>query len=243
MRLGGLEFKPGRWPTLITVVLLGLLVSLGNWQLQRAEQKRALLAAYESARPDTTIRLQPGMPVYAGLAYQHAVGTGHYDATHQFLLDNRIHEGRAGYHVLTPFVLNGSKRAVLVNRGWLPLGASRERLPEIAIGAEDRTIQGRVRLLPERVFTLGEEQPRRGWPYRIQRVRTDALAGELGYSLLPFVLLLDPDQPQGYVRDWRPFPSRFGPQRHIGYAVQWFGLAVALLVIYLIVNIRKVESS
>ena len=66
-----------------------------------------------------------------------------------------------------------------------------------------------------------------------------ALAQELGYALLPVVLLLDPDQDQGFARDWTPL--QFGPERNVGYAVQWFGLAAALLVIYLVVNTRKLN--
>jgi surfeit locus 1 family protein len=86
---------------------------------------------------------------------------------------------------------------------------------------------------------LGDEEPRQGWPYRIQRIQLERLAQELGYPLLPVVLLLDGEQSDGFVRDWHPLA--FGPERNVGYAFQWFGLALALLVIYIVVNTRKAD--
>ena len=87
---------------------------------------------------------------------------------------------------------------------------------------------------------LGEQEPRQRWPYRIQRIHIPALSAELQRSLLPFVLLLDNEEPDGYLRDWQPLVG-FGPERNVGYAVQWFGLAAALLIIYLTVNSRRVD--
>ncbi len=240
MRVGSLEFSPSIWPTVITLCLLGVLLSLGFWQLDRAQQKRALLARYASGGSQAALRLRPGLSSFEGLAYQRAEAAGRYDSAHQFLLDNRTHEGLAGYHVLTPLVLDGSSQAVLVDRGWVPVGASRDRLPDVAVGEAPREVRGLLRLPPKRVFMLGEEEPRRRWPYRIQHVAVPALEKELGYPLLPVILLLEPQAPDGYVRDWRPL--HFGPERNIGYAVQWFGLAAALLVIYLVVNTHRIDN-
>ena len=237
MRFGKLEFRPGLWASLVTLLLLGLLISLGFWQLDRAEQKRALLAGYNTDRDATVIQLEPGLQSYRDFNYQIASAAGRYDPDRQFLLDNRTHNGRVGYHVLTPFVLRESGAAVLVNRGWIDLGGTRDQLPDPAADSSARAILGRIKLPASDSFTLGEEEPRTGWPYRIQRVDMERLAQELGYPLLPVLVLLDPDQDGGFVRDWEPL--RFGPERNVGYAVQWFGLAAALLVIYLVVNTRK----
>jgi len=240
MRVGKLEFSPGLWASVVTVLLLALLVSLGFWQLERAEQKRALLSGYHDAPGGAVIELEPDVRSYADFDYQFASATGRYDPARQFLLDNRTHHGQAGYHVLTPFLLREGGVAVLVNRGWVALGSSRNELPDPAVDADRRTIRGRIKVPASDAFTLGEEEPRTGWPYRIQRVDTEVLARELGYALVPVVLLLDPDQDQGFVRDWTPL--HFGPERNVGYAVQWFGLAAALLVIYLVVNTRRLKD-
>jgi len=241
MRFGSLEFAPGRWPTVITLVVFGLLLSLGFWQLDRAADKRALLAQYHAGAGAAPLRLDAKLHSVEGLQYQLASATGSYDAAHQFLLDNRTHNGVAGYQVLTPLRLKRGAAAVLVNRGWVPLGTSRDVLPPIPVDGTERTVTGRISQPSLKGFTLGEEQPRRGWPYRIQRTDIDRLANELGYPLLPLELLLNPDQPDGYVREWHPLT--FGPERNVGYAVQWFSMAAVLVIIYLAVNLQKKGTS
>ncbi len=240
MRIGRFEFTPGRWPTIATVVMFVFLVVLGFWQLDRAEQKNTLLAQYGEEQDQTVLRLEASLKSIDGLNYRSAVVTGHYDDHHQFLLDNRTHAGRAGYQVLTPFVFHDSRVAVLVNRGWVPLGQSRDILPDITVPEQRQQILGRLKMPPEKVFMLGEEDPRQDWPWRIQRIRIETLSAELGRPLLPIVLLLDAEEPEGYVRDWKPMTG-FGPERNIAYAVQWFGLAITLLIIYLVVNTRRVN--
>lgn len=241
MRFGRLEFTPGRWPTIVTLLVFALLMSLGFWQLNRADQKRALLARYHSGAHATVVRIDARVKFAQGLEYETASATGSYDAGRQFLLDNRTHDGVAGYQVLTPLKLGGGDVAVLVNRGWVPLGASREVLPATPVGGDRRTVIGRIKVPSLKGFHIGGEEPRRGWPYRIQRVDTGKLSKELGYRLLPLELLLDPSQPDGYVREWHPLT--FGPERNVGYAVQWFCMAAVLMVIYLMVNSRKAGDS
>jgi len=241
MLIGSLEFTPGRWPTAVTLILFGILIALGFWQLDRAEQKRALLDQFGGGQKETVLQLEADLKSAAGLNYQNAVVTGHYDSGHQFLLDNRTHAGRAGYQVLTPFLIRDSDVAVLVNRGWIPLGTSRDRLPKVTVGEDRQQLSGRLKIPPRKVFMLGEEDPRQGWPWRIQRIRIKALSAELGRPLLPVVFLLDAGQADGYTREWRPLAG-FGPERNIGYAVQWFGLAAALLIIYLSVNTRRTKG-
>ena len=126
MRFGKLDFSPGLWPSVITLVVLGILIALGFWQLDRATQKRILLAGYTVNPNATVVQLEPDLQSVTDLRYKFASATGYYDAKHQFLLDNRTSHGRAGYHVLTPFKLRESQVAVLVNRGWIPMGVSRE---------------------------------------------------------------------------------------------------------------------
>jgi surfeit locus 1 family protein len=241
MRMGSLEFRPGRWPSLITLILFGILMSLGFWQLDRAAQKRTLLAAYDGGGDDTVVQIDAHSGALAGMQYRFASANGRYDPAHQFLLDNRTHQGVAGYQVLSVLRLADGEKGLLVNRGWIPLGASREHLPELPLNDDWRQVVGRIKHPSSAGFRLGEEQPRNRWPYRIQFLDLERLAGELGYPLLPLVLLLNPDQTDGFVREWNPLT--FGPERNVGYAVQWFGLAAALLVIYIFVNLKQAGES
>lgn len=238
MTFGRWRFSPGLWPTLVTILLLGILLSLGFWQLDRAEQKRQMIAAYDAqGRERSRLLLKAATRIGPEFEFRSAQTAGRYDGAHQFLLDNRTHNGQAGYEVITP-LLTGEGGAILVDRGWIPLGESRDRLPSVAVDDGPRLLTGRIKLPPSRVFTLGEEQPRSEWPYRVQRVDAERFARELGYPVSGYTLLLDADVADGYVRDWKPVQG-FGPERNVGYAVQWFGLAAALLAIFLVVNLRK----
>jgi len=239
MRFGSIEFSPSRWPSLITLIMFGILMSLGFWQLDRAEQKQLLLDDFQGGSDSSPFRLDETIKSFEDLQYQFASAVGSYDAERQFLHDNRIHNGVAGYQVLTPLRLKGSNLAVLVNRGWIPLGASRSQLPDVPVSEDEREVIGRIKQALLEDFRLGEEEQRRGWPYRIQHIDTNLLADELGYRLLPVVLLLEPGASDGFVRKWHPVT--FGPERNVGYAVQWFGLALALAIIYMAVNIRRVK--
>jgi len=241
MRFGSIEFTPSRWPSLITLIMFGILMSLGFWQLDRAAQKEALLGEYRGGGDHAPFRLDETIKSFDGLQYQVASAAGRYDAGRQFLRDNRTRKGVAGYEVLTPLRLQDSELAVLVNRGWVPLGASRSQLPKVPVSEDRREVIGRIKQVSAEGFRLGEEELRERWPYRIQHIDTDYLENELGYRLIPVVLLLDPDEPDGFVREWHPLT--YGPERNVGYAVQWFGLALALAIIYLAVNLHRVEKS
>lgn len=240
MRLGAVEFRPGALPTLVTVVLFAGLVGLGLWQLSRAEQKEALLAQWQARRDGPP---QPLAKVLAGEAarFTPVAASGRFDPSHQFLLDNRIRNQRAGFHVLTPLRLAGSERAILVNRGWVPMGDGRSDLPEIPAPKGPVRITGSLAPPPQTGIRLGAPDPGQGrWPKVIQHMEPARVGEQLAYPVASRVIRLDPGSPHGFERDWGP-PVRFGPDRHIGYAVQWFALAAALLVIYLVVNCKREE--
>lgn len=244
VRLGRYEFRPGLWPSLIVTALLVLLIGLGFWQLDRAEQKRALLQGFKDRPAEAAIRLHAGLEPRPEWRYRQTYARGTYDAAHQFLLDNRVHQGRAGYYILTPLRLANSDSMVLVNRGWVPQGRTRADLPELPVKSQGTvTVEGVIDFPAKNAFTLGEGEDRAsGWPKVLQRVRYDLQASQLNSELLPLVVLLNPDQPDGFVREWTPIRT-FGPARHIGYAVQWFALAVALVILFFWSVKRPVEEA
>lgn len=238
--MGGYEFRPATLPSVIGLLLLALLISLGFWQLDRAAQKQALLQAYGDRPTGAAIRVDEHFALGPDWRYRRAQVIGSYDHVHQFLLDNRVQQGRVGYHVLTPLRLAQGDAVVLVNRGWVPQGATRTNLPPLPTpGDAELSIEGLIDFPPQKVFVLGEGEDRDpGWPKVLQQVRLDLHAQQLGVRLLPMVLLLDKDQPGGFVRDWNPVVV--GPERHVGYAVQWFALAAALMILYVWVNLKRI---
>jgi len=227
-------------PSVVGLLLLALLISLGFWQLDRAAQKRALLQAYDDRPTDAAIRVDEHFALGPDWRYRRAQIIGSYDHAHQFLLDNRVLQGRVGYHVLTPLRLAQGDAVVLVNRGWVAQGATRADLPPLPAPADaELSIEGLIDFPSDKVFVLGEGEDRDpGWPKVLQQIRLDLHAQQLGVRLLPMVLLLDKDQPGGFVREWNPVV--IGPERHVGYAVQWFALAAALVILYVWVNLKRI---
>ncbi len=241
MIIGPLEFRP-QWPiTLLTLVVAGLLGSLGNWQLERASEKELLLAQRERYADATPVSLTGEMADPEALRLRPVQSRGSYLPERQLLLDNQIENGRVGYQVLTPFVLEGGDTAVLVNRGWVPMGATRQDIPAIAVGAELRGIEGLANNPPQVGMRLGSGADQGFWPRVIQYVDPEELAWVLRRPLLPIVVQLDPTEADGYVREWKVVS--FGPERHRGYAFQWFSLMAAVVVLYLALNLRRRKQS
>lgn len=221
-------------PTLLVLCLLPVLVSLGVWQLGRSQEKQLMLDQ-QALRADQkklllTIDSEDDPD---SLRYRRVTVAGAYDTKHQFLLDNQIVAGRAGYYVMTPFILAGLGKAVLVNRGWVPLPRERSDLPVIKIKQNESSIKGRINNFPVVGIKLpGVEIPAEGWPSVIQLVEPEILAEKLGYPLFGFQVELDNQQANGYWRDWKT-RVLITPEKHFAYAVQWFGLAITLLVLFI----------
>ncbi len=248
MDFGRFQFRPNWWATSATLVGLGLLCSLGFWQLDRAEQKRALRATYEerSTLPPLSLNRvreeRSQDELMAGRAMQ---ARGVYDGAFQILLDNQVVAGAVGYLVYTPFRLEHEEVWVLVNRGWVAAGPDRRVVPNVAMGTPGVvvTLRGQARPAPAVGFVLGNPvlEPLAPGTYRIPVIDLARLSEQSGRHLLPYVLELDPAAPDGFMRQWRA-PGA-GEARHLGYAFQWFALAVALIFIYLFVNLRKEGAS
>lgn len=225
------SFKPGLGISLLFVSIFTLFMGLSLWQFQRAEQKTALMTAREQRGQDAPVRLDGAAADVESLRYRRVEAEGEYDAAHQFLLDNQLHEGQPGYQVLTPLRLAGGG-AVLVNRGWLPLGADRNRLPEVNLVNPRVRVTGVVDHFPRVGLKLqGAEIPGPGWPARVQVAEPQPLAERLGYPVLPYQVLLDPTAEQGYVRAFRA-PS-LAPEKNRGYALQWLLFAAVAAGFYL----------
>lgn len=212
----------------IAVVWLAL-IALGTWQVQRAWEKQALLAAQARARdePPQTSAACPATDA----ALRPARVSGTFVTSDQILLDNRIRNGRAGYDVITPLRL-GSGELLLVNRGWVAAGATRAQAPEAPAPAGRVTLEGQWRVPEHNPFVPRRAPERVGDFWRSARIDPTVWSTRLGSPVCDLLLLLDADQPHGYLRGW-PLMT-FGPQRHYGYAAQWYGLALALagLVFY-----------
>ena len=221
--------------TLFTLLLLPLLISLGFWQLQRAEEKAAIAVAFEAKRhspPALLTEIEARSPT--ALAYLPVRLRGSYRQGQDFLLDNRMQGGKYGNEVLTVFELDSGELA-MVNRGWVAADPGRMALPDIPPVPETRELTGQVYVSPGEPYLLAEQQLGGEWPRQIQAFDVGKMAESMGISadgVFPYPVRIDAGQPGALSVDWLVLNS--SPEKHRGYAVQWFSMAAALALIYLL---------
>ena len=222
----------------LAVLVAAVFCGLGVWQLQRMHQKEALLAQLPPGR-DNAVRLDQAAAAPDAL---HWVRDQLLFLPGTVLLDNQLREGRAGIKVYQP-ARAASGAVVLVDLGWLPLPADRQ-LPVIKPEQGSQALQGLWAPPPASGIALGPALTAAKQPqtWLATRMELPAIATQLGLgagALAPKVLRLDPALPLGYARDLDLLPNTLPPSRHLGYAVQWFAMALAVLVIALVLQFKK----
>ncbi len=238
-----------RWPSLRTLVAIaGLLAvaavfaGLGAWQLRRADETRALGAQFAAAEHAPALERAPDA-LADELRFRRIRVAGTFRADRQFLLDNRVHDGVAGYEVLTPLRLANDSRWLLVNRGWVAADPDRRVLPDVRVDAGPRAVSGRVERLPRPGIKLGASVPVNVAGDGVAVVvypTARELGALLGEPLLDYELLLDAAAADGYVRDWRA--PGLAIERHLAYAGQWFLLAVGALAAGVTIAITSLRA-
>lgn len=228
------------WAVALTLAGVAIGSAAGTWQLGRAAEKRALEARFvagDSGPAPTALLADAG----AADRYRTLVLAGRYDPAHQFLLDNISRGRQPGYEVLTPFATAAG--TVLVNRGWVPASGDRTVLPDIRVTGAPREIRGRIDWLPRPGIALAAAPPAADapWPRRLLFPTLAEASAQLGIPLAGYQLLLDPAATDGFRRDWRP--GGMGPDQHVAYAVQWFGLAITVVVIHVVLVFRNRKPS
>lgn len=234
IKIGLCNLKFTLIPSLAYVLLMVLLISLGNWQLSRSSEKAAYLAEQEKQSQLPPLSLTSELPADAAtIRYRVVELTGRYDADRQFLLDNQIRHGKAGYFVMTPLLPVNSNTAVLVNRGWIEAGRDRQTLPDITLQKSKVTVQGRINTFPDVGYHLeGAEIPTDTWPSLVQLIDSNVIAEKLGYPLANYQIELHQAEDEGYLREWH-IATVIPPEKHVAYAVQWYGLALTLTALFL----------
>jgi surfeit locus 1 family protein len=237
LRIGAWRFAPTVWPTLAALFFFALTLSLGNWQSGRAETKRALQARYDVAMGEAPIHVGTSLLDRDSVLYRKLEVEGTFDDAHSILLDNRVQGGVAGYHVLTPLRIRGSALAILVNRGWVAVGASRAQLPVPPTPAGLVKLEGMAVDPHTRYVELAQSAPQgRVW----QNLDFERYAATTGLRLQPVLLLQTSSLADGLRRDW-PRPDT-GVSMHVSYAFQWYSLATTLAVLWLVMNIKRQQG-
>ena len=211
---------------LLFLVSLILLLWLGSWQLHRGFEKKAI-AATSNINEVIDITNTALSKELSALNYRAVKVTGQWVSSQQFLLENRFYRSQPGYEVLTPFQPKGSEAYILVNRGWRSLSDIDQLPPDGTVEIKGQIYQ------PQKGFTLGDSIIATDiWPIRFLYYDFDALSQAMNKPLTPAVIVIDSEHPGGLTRIWQP--GNVPPARHFAYAVQWWGLALTLIIFGLI---------
>lgn len=226
---------PGWLPFFIGALLVAQFIGLGGWQISRGLEKRAQQELFTD---------ETGFAAWSeGMAirpYQRLKATGRLDGAHQFLLDNIILNSRLGYYVLTPLDVGDDRGMLMVNRGWIEKDSNDFDAARISVDGGRVTVRGRAGSLPRAGYKMGDAiTPASTWPLRAVYPNLDELAAALGRRVQPFVLLMDPQETNGFVRHW--VPEEMGAARHFAYALQWLAMA-AVLAVLLVWNFRRQKA-
>jgi surfeit locus 1 family protein len=226
------------WPTLATVLGVAIAMAMGNWQLDRAAQKRELKARFDAQAAQPPIHIGREELAAADIDGRRVEARGVFEPRYAVFIDNRIHHGIPGYHLVMPLRLEGSDRYVLVNRGWLERSPRRAELPEVRTPREPVTVTGIAVIPSGRVLELSNQVFEGAiW----QNLTIERYRRKMPISVQPFVLRQDNPLDDGLVRAWSP--PDFGIDKHYAYAFQWFALAATLFVFYAVTQFRRKRAS
>ena len=223
-----------------------MLIALGVWQLDRADQKRSHYEMLIQRQSEGVININQNLARINNkdeMLGRKIAAEGRFNENIQILLDNQVMKNRAGYFVFTPFSLAGHDTWYLVNRGWVAIGGERNQLPGLTRTNGVVSISGTAMNVPATGIRLGEiidEQLAPGI-YRLQAIDIAHLSKLIGVTFMPYIIRLEPVSQYGYARMWDRPDS--GENVHLAYALQWFLLAITLFLIYIIVNLEKVQDS
>ncbi len=214
-------------PASLIVATLALLISLGFWQLDRANEKRVIEDQIANAN-SFDVELVTSVEFLKDREYYHVRLQGSYVGDKQFVYDNQIVDQVSGYYVLTPLVLKGDSKAVLINRGFIPWNGRRDKLADIDISENLTEVKVQISK-PVKRMELEASEIAGEFPVLIQALDLDDMSTIAALDFINVVGLLSPESENGFVRQWEPYTGSI--ERHIGYAIQWFLMALVLTFI------------
>ncbi len=226
------RFTPGWRMSLLAFLAILLLTRLGFWQLQRAAEKKHMLSDHREFAKQAPMLWQAGSKLPA--QYQPVTVQGHF-LPKVLLLDNQHYQHQFGYHVISPFLL-ANRQVILVDRGWLAGDVTRQTLPEMDLPKGFIHLVGSVYYPSEKNWLLGQLiEKERADLVVVELIDTQLIGQFLHKSVYPFIIRLGKQEANGYVREWAIVAMP--PQRHYAYALQWFAMALVILILFIALNI------
>lgn len=224
---------------ILAVVMLLLMLRLGVWQLDRAEQKQVLLTTLLSKTGKPPVPLIDLNSSEEDLRYTNVTVTGQFIANKSLLVDRQVVDGQVGYLVMTPLRVENSDTVILISRGWVSAGQSREQLPAVMTPQETLSLTGRLNHPPAEPPLWDDKYPvSEGEVWQFLPI--NKVAQELALPLFPLVLELAPETPAPVaLRIQWPAINDQWVAKHQGYAFQWFAMAAAFCIACLVVLVRR----
>lgn len=237
MRLSGFEFRPAFVPTVAAILALLATLSLGRWQLNRADEKRSFERQYQVVRLEPPVLLTGREADLARLRFRKLVAQGEFAGKEQIFIDNQVQNARPGYNVLTPLKLEGDSHYVLVNRGWIERGPQYPSPPQVPARNGRQTVAGYGALPPKRFLELSTTTVQGSvWQnFTFERYRLAT-----GLDVLPIILVQTMANGNGLT----PVVTQpdFGVARHEGYAFQWLALSATIIGLYVYWSTRRLKK-
>ena len=222
-------------PSILIVATIVFLTSLGFWQLDRANEKRAIEASIQKANTGIVELITDENRLLEKEYYQVRL-KGQYQSNKQFIYDNQIVDQVSGYYVLTPFKLEGQPSTIIINRGFIPWNGDREKLADVSIKKTKSEIKVQISK-PIKRIELKSSEIGNNFPVLIQAVDLVKMSELAGIDFSSMVGLLDASMDDGFVRKWEPYTGSI--EKHIGYAVQWFLMAIVLGIIGIRIAVKQ----
>ena len=226
------SFRARLWPTLLTAGMIAVMVGLGCWQIQRLHWKEGLLVSIAAHKSDAPVNIQ-GLSARDTVNYRHAMALGSFDTKHNFFLISTSLKGEGGYHVLTPFQLYDGSH-IIIDRGWIPY--SMKDKPDEFIPRPGSVLVSGLIIVPQHGWLQPSNHPDTNdwyWPDLTAMAR---LAGDP--SVRPYILDAGAaPNPSGYPVGGQTRLEL--PNNHLEYALTWFGLALALMIIYVVQGFNR----
>ena len=229
------KFNPGKKITVFFIFFATTFFLLGLWQVERGHEKSNIIEQFNN-----NITKTPKSFSEESSKWDRVIVKGIWDGSKQILVDNVINSGIAGYKVLTPLQINETEIFILVDRGWISQGKSRDTLPRIDIKDEYVEVYG-ILEDPELGFVLSEDLVTDNWPKVSQTKNLDVLRKEFDEQLSSYILVADPTL-KSSLAYMKIVPSNMTAEKHFGYAIQWFTMFVALCLMYLWIGFKKNEE-
>ena len=225
---------PRLWSTAAAASVMVVMLLLGDWQLSRAQEKEARQEQLERLSQQPAVTMPTASVRLEDFKFRQVEARGTYVPAHTIYIDNKIYKGIAGYHIITPLQLGTSSMHVLVNRGWVAAGGDRSKLPQVPTPTNQVIVTGVAISPTQRTLELSTETVfGQVW----ENLHLERYREATGLELQPVVILQQDELEDGLVRQWDRPDS--GAARNLGYAFQWFAMALTIMIIYLVLSVKR----